>query len=233
MPGGRSCWQAPRWPSTPRWVRRGLTVKGVVHAFTTGDFANWHPLVELSHMLDTSLYGLDPAGHHATNVLLHLANTLVLFGALTSMTSAVWRSAVVAALFALHPLHVEPVAWVSARKDVLSTLFGFLSMWAYVGYRRRGGSLRYLSTALLLALGLMAKPMLVCKRAGSGPDGPITLTGSLAPGPCCTVGQPTTVVAAGIAFTGAAPGDDHRVQPVQQHPRDHMHPQHRPVHPVS
>jgi tetratricopeptide (TPR) repeat protein len=154
-------WDDPIYVTQNPQVRAGLTLDGVRSAFSTGERANWHPLVTLSHMLDCELFGLGPAGHHATNVLLHLANTLILFRVLDSMTSAVWASAWVAALFALHPLHVEPVAWVSARKDVLSTLFGFLSLWAYVAYARRGGAARYLLTALLLALGLMAKPMLV------------------------------------------------------------------------
>jgi tetratricopeptide (TPR) repeat protein len=151
----------PEYVTNNARVRQGLTQEGVVWAFSTGEFANWHPLVTLSHMLDCELYGLNPAGHHATNVVLHLANTLILFGLLESTTSAVWPSAWVAALFALHPLQVEPVAWVSARKDVLSTLFGFLSLWAYSAYARRRGAARYLLTALLLALGLMCKPTLV------------------------------------------------------------------------
>src|ERR1035437_8894588 len=95
---------------------------------------NWHPLTWLSHMLDCQLYGLKPAAHLLTNVLLHVANALLLFSVLRRMTGALWRSALVAALFAWHPLHVESVAWISERKDVLSTFFGFLSLWAYVCY---------------------------------------------------------------------------------------------------
>jgi hypothetical protein len=102
-------------------VQAGLTRESIVWAFTTTDEANWHPLTWLSHMLDYQLYGLDPSGHHLTNVLLHLANTLLLFLVLRGMTGALWRSGLVAALFALHPLHVESVAWVAERKDVLST----------------------------------------------------------------------------------------------------------------
>jgi tetratricopeptide (TPR) repeat protein len=154
-------WDDPIYVSQAAHVRQGLTFEGILRAFTTGELANWHPLVTLSHMLACQLFGLNPAGHHAANVLLHVANTLVLFHVLASSTAAPWRSAWVAVLFALHPLHVEPVAWVSARKDVLSTFFGFLTIWAYTGYARRGGVARYLLVALLLSLGLMSKPMLV------------------------------------------------------------------------
>jgi tetratricopeptide (TPR) repeat protein len=132
-------------------VQAGLTRESIVWAFTTTDEANWHPLTWLSHMLDYQLYGLDPSGHHLTNVLLHLANTLLLFLVLRGMTGALWRSGLVAALFALHPLHVESVAWVAERKDVLSTFFWMLTP----------GIKRYLLTFLTFALGLMAKPMLV------------------------------------------------------------------------
>lgn len=142
-------------------IRHGLTRAGVVWVFTSEHFANWHPLTGLSHMLDCTLFGLAPGGHHLTSVLLHVANTLVLFFVLSGATGAPWRSGLVAALFALHPLHVESVAWVSARKDVLSTLFAFLALGAYGSYARRGGVGRYTLTALLLALGLMSKPMLV------------------------------------------------------------------------
>lgn len=142
-------------------VRSGLTAAGAAWAFTAQHGGNWYPLTALSHMLDCQMYGLSPAGHHLTSVLLHVANTLVLFGVLRISTGAVWRSAVVAALFALHPLHVESVAWVAARKDVLSTFLGLTALAAYVGYARRGGVGRYMLVASLLALGLMAKPMLV------------------------------------------------------------------------
>ncbi len=142
-------------------VRHGLTLHGVVWAFTTGYASNWHPLTWLSHMLDCTLYGLNPKGHHFNNLLLHVANALLLFWVLRRMTAALWRSAFVAALFALHPLHVESVAWVAERKDLLSTLFWMMTMGAYVLYVERPGVGRYLSTLLLFALGLMAKPMLV------------------------------------------------------------------------
>jgi protein O-mannosyl-transferase len=142
-------------------VEKGLTWEGVRWAFITDDAANWHPLTWLSHMCDVGLFGMRAADHHAVNLLLHVASTLTLFLVFCSMTGAVWRSALVAALFALHPLHVESVAWVSERKDVLSTFLGLLAMAAYVGYARRGGLLRYLLVFLLFALGLLAKPMLV------------------------------------------------------------------------
>src|SRR5437870_9833707 len=103
-------------------VMSGLTWNGVLWAITTGHAANWHPLTWVSHMLDVQLYGLDPGAHHFTNVLFHLANTLALFWVLVQLTEAPGRSAIVAGLFAVHPLHVESVAWVAERKDVLSTL---------------------------------------------------------------------------------------------------------------
>ena len=106
-------------------VRAGLTLNGVVWAFTTRYMSNWHPLAWLSHMLDCELFGLNPAGHHAVSVLLHILNTVLLFVLLTRMTGRTGRSGFVAALFALHPLHVESVAWISERKDVLSAVFGF------------------------------------------------------------------------------------------------------------
>jgi protein O-mannosyl-transferase len=142
-------------------VLRGLTWHGVSWAFTTGYAVNWHPLTWLSHMLDVQLYGLDPGPHHLTNLLFHIANTLLLLGLLHRMTGALGRSAFVAALFAVHPLHVESVAWVAERKDVLSTLFWILTLWAYVEYVRRPNLYRYGAVLLFFALGLMAKPMLV------------------------------------------------------------------------
>ena len=144
-------------------VARGFTAQGIVWAFTHFHSANWHPLTWLSHMLDCQLYGLNhPGGHHLTNVLLHAASAILLFLVLRQMTGDLWPSAFVAALFAIHPLHVESVAWVAERKDVLSGLFFMLTLAAYVGYARRPFSLlRYLLVTALFALGLMAKPMLV------------------------------------------------------------------------
>jgi protein O-mannosyl-transferase len=143
-------------------VAGGLSLKGVAWAFTHVQNANWHPLTWLSHMLDCQLYGLHPGGHHLTNVLLHTATVIALFLVLRQMTGALWRSAFVAAVFAIHPLRVESVAWVAERKDVLSGLFFMLTIGAYVRYARHPWSpLRYGLVVLLFAMGLMCKPMLV------------------------------------------------------------------------
>ena len=142
-------------------VQSGWTLDGIVWAFSTTHASNWHPLTWLSHMLDCQLFGLDPGWHHLTNVLFHIANTLLLFIVLRRMTRETWRSAFVAALFALHPLHVQSVAWVAERKDVLSTLFGMLTMWSYVRYVERPSAGRYMPIVVFFFLGLMAKPMLV------------------------------------------------------------------------
>jgi len=144
-----------------RHVQSGLTLEGVTWAFTTTHAANWHPLTWLSHMLDCQLYGLNPGGHHFTNLVFHIASTLLLFLALKRMTGALWRSGFVAALFALHPLHVESVAWVAERKDVLSAFFWMLTMWTYIRYIERPKLNRYLLVLLSFALGLLSKPMLV------------------------------------------------------------------------
>jgi len=142
-------------------VRGGLSREGIRWAFTAFHSGNWHPLTWLSHMLDVSLFGLDPRWHHATSVALHGLTTALLFLALYRLTGARWRSAFVAALFAVHPLHVESVAWVAERKDVLAGLFFALVLLAYERYARRGGPARFGAVVLLAALGLMAKPMLV------------------------------------------------------------------------
>jgi len=142
-------------------IIQGLNIKAFLWAFASFHAANWHPVTWLSHMLDYLVFGLNPGMHHLVNVLFHIANTLVLFAVLHKMTGALWKSAFVAALFGLHPLHVESVAWASERKDVLSTFFGFLALWAYIRYVRLPGIRRYLPVALLFSLSLMAKPMLV------------------------------------------------------------------------
>jgi len=142
-------------------VQAGLTRQAIIWSFTTTHVANWHPLTWLSHLMDCQFYGLNPSGHHLTNVLFHLVNTLLLFLLLNRSTGASWRSGFVAALFAVHPLHVESVAWVAERKDVLCTLFWLLTMWAYIYYVEKPRLHRYLLTLLTLGLGLMAKPMLV------------------------------------------------------------------------
>ena len=115
-------------------VQKGLTVSGMIWALRVAHASNWHPVTWVSHMMDCELYGLNAGGHHFTNVLFHATNAVLLFLLLRRMTGATWRSALVAALFAWHPLHVESVAWVSERKDVLSAFFFFLTIWAYVGY---------------------------------------------------------------------------------------------------
>src|SRR5438876_6784972 len=142
-------------------IQTGLTVKGIALAFTSPHARNWHPLATISHMLDCQLYGLKAGGHHATNIVLHTIAVLLLFRVLRQMTGAVWKSVVVAALFAVHPLHVESVAWVSERKDVLSAVFFLLMLDAYVRYARAASITRYLAVAVLFAAGLMSKPMLV------------------------------------------------------------------------
>ena len=142
-------------------VSSGFTRAGLAWAFTTGTDANWFPLTWLSHMLDVQLFGLNASGHHVTSVLLHALSTALLFLVLHQMTGMMWKSAFVAAMFALHPLHVESVAWVAERKDVLSTVFWMLTMLAYVRYTREPKVGRFILVAALFALGLMSKPMLV------------------------------------------------------------------------
>jgi len=150
-----------------RQVQQGLTGEGIAWAFRSTETGNWHPVTWLSHMLDCQLFGLRPWGHHLTNLLLHAANTLLLFLLLRRMTGAVWRSVFVAALFGLHPLRVESVAWVAERKDVLSTLFWLLTLWAYAKFagesnaQGAGRKFFYRLALAFFAFGLMSKPMLV------------------------------------------------------------------------
>jgi tetratricopeptide (TPR) repeat protein len=142
-------------------VRAGLSMKSVRWALTETEAANWHPLTRLSHMLDVQFFGMNAGAHHMTSVFFHLANTLLLFLVFKRMTGCVWQSGFVAALFALHPLHVESVAWVSERKDVLSTFFWLLTMGGYLLYAERPGKIRFIIPLLFFALGLLSKPMLV------------------------------------------------------------------------
>jgi len=142
-------------------LKAGITFTNIKWAFTTGYRSNWHPLTWLSHMLDYELYGLDPIGHHLTNLLFHMANTIFLFFIFQRMTSATWRSAFVAAVFALHPLHVESVAWAAQRKDVMCTLFAMLTILSYIYYCQAQRLLRYLLVVFSFALALMSKPMVV------------------------------------------------------------------------
>lgn len=151
----------PDYVTKNSMVKGGLNWQGVGRAFTTFEASNWHPLTWLSLMADCQLFGLDAAAFHRTNLGLHVANVLVLFVALVRMTSALWRCALVAALFAIHPLHVESVAWVTERKDVLSTLFWMLSLIVYPVYVTRPNWKSYLLLMVLLTLGLMSKQMLV------------------------------------------------------------------------
>ncbi|HTY88693.1 MAG TPA: tetratricopeptide repeat protein [Candidatus Acidoferrum sp.] len=145
-------------------VTAGLTFEGVVAALHSGgpNTWDWVPLTAISHMADCQWFGLNAGGHHLTNILLHAATAILLFLVLRRMTGAIWRSAFVAAVFAVHPLRVESVVWVTERKDVLSGLFFMLTLWAYLGYVRKSRSfLRYLAVMLFFALGLLSKPMLV------------------------------------------------------------------------
>jgi tetratricopeptide (TPR) repeat protein len=142
-------------------VTEGLTWPGVQWAFTTGHAGNWHPLSWLSHMADVELFGVNPGAHHLVSLVLHIVSALLLFGVLLRMTGATGASAFVAAVFALHPLHVESVAWIAERKDVLSGLFFMLTLWTYVSYVQRPSAIRYAVVLVCFALGLMAKPMLV------------------------------------------------------------------------
>jgi tetratricopeptide (TPR) repeat protein len=145
------------------WVTNGLTPGGIKWAFTHVHASNWHPLTTISHMLDCQIYGLQPWGHHLTNILLHAAAAILLFLALRKLTADLWPSLLVAAVFAVHPLRVESVAWVSERKDVLSGVFFMLTLWAYARYVRCNGaaSFWYVTVVVFFALGLMCKPTLV------------------------------------------------------------------------
>ena len=141
------------------YVKTGLTLKSVIWSFTTIHAGHWHPLTWLSHMLDCELYGSNPGGHHLTSLIFHIVNTLLLFLVLKQMTGALWRSSLVAALFAIHPLRVESVAWAAERKDVLCAFFWLLTLWAYAFYVGRPKVHRYLVVLLCFILALMSKPM--------------------------------------------------------------------------
>ena len=148
-------------PNYISYSSRDLSLKNISEVFLSTKYANWHPLTWLSLMIDYYLYGSNAGGYHLTNLIFHIINTLLLFFLLGKMTGATYKSAFVAALFALHPLHVESVAWVTERKDVLSTMFWFLTMWAYVLYSEKPSILKYLPVIIFFILGLMSKPMLV------------------------------------------------------------------------
>jgi hypothetical protein len=144
-----------------RQVRQGLTWEGVFWAFGAGHAKNWHPVTWISHMADVQLYGAHAGGHHMVNLVFHIVNALLLFYFLNRTTGFMWRSAFVAAFFALHPLHVESVAWISERKDLLCAFFWLLTLLAYAGYAGRPGSRRYGAVVLFFILALMSKPMAV------------------------------------------------------------------------
>ncbi|MCP4345679.1 MAG: tetratricopeptide repeat protein [Desulfobacterales bacterium] len=144
-----------------QYVQAGITVEGIVWAFTAIHASNWHPLTWLSHMADVHFYGINPGQHHLTNVLFHIVNTLLLFLIFKKMTGKIWQSGFVAALFGLHPLHAESVAWVAERKDVLSTFFWMLAVRSYIKYTEHPTFKSYLPVFVFFAMGLMAKPMVV------------------------------------------------------------------------
>lgn len=150
-----------KYVTNNEYVKAGFTRDSVGWALTTSYNSNWHPMTWLSHMLDAQLFGPNSKGHHLTNLLFHIANVLLLFLVLLRMTGALWQSGFVAALFALHPLNVESVAWVAERKNVLSTFFWLLTMWAYIRYAQKTNLKRYSLVILFFAMGLMSKPMLV------------------------------------------------------------------------
>ena len=143
------------------FVQNGLNRQSIAWAFTTGRTSNWYPLTWISHIIDCSVFGPDPAGHHLVSVGFHIANVILLFLIFKKMTRAIWPSAFVAALFAVHPLSVESVAWVAERKNVLSNFFAFLTIWAYLWYSRKPGLWRYMVIVILFAAGLLSKSMLV------------------------------------------------------------------------
>jgi tetratricopeptide (TPR) repeat protein len=154
-------WDDPSYLTENANVEAGLDWSNVRWALTTTHSPYWHPLTWLSHMLDVTMYGMDPGWHHVTSLILHIASTLLLFTTLTRMTRSPGSSAFVAAIFAAHPLHVESVAWLAERKDVLSTFFLFVTIWMYVRYVERPSTRRYAAVVAAYALALMAKPMVV------------------------------------------------------------------------
>lgn len=142
-------------------VRAGLNIENIFWAFSNTCSSNWHPLTWISHMLDVQLYGMNPGSHHMTNVLFHIVNSMLLFIVFKRMTGRIWQSGLIAVLFALHPLHVESVAWIAERKDVLSTFLWFLTLYCYIWYVESPGFGRYIPVFLFFVLGLMARPFKV------------------------------------------------------------------------
>ncbi|MGD0597741.1 MAG: tetratricopeptide repeat protein [Sedimentisphaerales bacterium] len=150
-----------KYITSNEYVQKGLSLESIKWAFTTWHQGNWHPLTWMSHLIDSTVFGMKPAGHHLVSVGFHIANVILLFLILKKMTGAIWPSAFVAAVFGLHPLGVESVAWVAERKNVLSNLFAFLTIWAYLWYSQKPGWRRYAVIAILFAAGLLSKSMLV------------------------------------------------------------------------
>jgi len=161
LDAGFVAWDDPLYVTANRTVQQGLTLDGLRWAFTTGHAANWHPLTWLSHMADVELFGLGPRGHHLTSVALHAATAVMALLFVARAGGSLWMGALVAALFAVHPLRVESVAWVAERKDVLCGLFSLAAALAYLGYRERPGWGRYLGVTALVAAALLTKPMAV------------------------------------------------------------------------
>ena len=143
------------------YMKKGIGFESIKWAFTTWYQGNWHPLTWMSHLIDSAVFGMEPAGHHLVSVGFHIANVILLFLIFKKMTGAIWPSAFVAAIFGLHPMGVESVAWVAERKNVLSNLFAFLTIWAYLWYAQKPGWRRYAVIAVLFAAGLLSKSMLV------------------------------------------------------------------------
>ena len=154
-------WDDPSIVADNPYIADGLTWSAVRWASTATYYGDWRPVTWLSHLLDVQLFGVTPGAHHLTSVLLHALSAALVFGLFAAVTGAMWRSLCVAALFAVHPLHVESTAWIAARRDVLSTVFWMLALWAYAAYVRSGNRSRYVLVVFLFAMGLMTKPMLV------------------------------------------------------------------------
>ena len=161
LQNGFVAWDDQEYITENPHISEGPTAENLRWAFTTFRKGSWHPVTWISHLVDGRLFGLDAAGHHLTSLLFHVANTLLLFFVLRGMTGALWRSVLVAALFALHPLHVESVAWASERKDVLAGFFWLLTMAAYLRYARRPSLPKYLPVLGLFVLALLSKPLAV------------------------------------------------------------------------
>jgi len=142
-------------------VQSGITLKSIIWAFSFNEVAYWHPLSLISHMIDCRIFGLNAGMHHLINLFLHIASSILLFFILKHATGALWRSAIVASLFAIHPINVESVAWIAERKNVLSTFFWMLTMFAYIFYAKRPAVYRYLTVMFFFVLGLLSKPMLI------------------------------------------------------------------------